>query len=161
MDFQGKLILESETSLAMAPDGNGGIYNALKHSGALADMSRRGVEHLHIYGVDNILTKSADPRFIGMCIHEESQIGNKVVWRANQEVRYLSTNLFVCMHVHVICMRDVVSVSHTSCPIHTELTHLLTYSLANPFPIFTECEGESGCHSRACREWKYADFGVF
>jgi UDP-N-acetylglucosamine pyrophosphorylase len=31
----------SSGSLALAPDGNGGIYPALKHSGALADMERR------------------------------------------------------------------------------------------------------------------------
>jgi UDP-N-acetylglucosamine/UDP-N-acetylgalactosamine diphosphorylase len=40
LDFSGRLILETETSLAMAPDGNGGIYNALKRSGAIADICR-------------------------------------------------------------------------------------------------------------------------
>jgi len=67
----------------MAPDGNGGIYNALKRSGSIDDMIKRGVEFLHIYGIDNVLTKSLDPIFLGICIEKGVQCGNKVVWRAN------------------------------------------------------------------------------
>ena len=85
LDFNGKLILESTTSLALAPDGNGGVYNAMRRSGALDDMCKRGVKHLHIYGIDNVLTKSADPVFIGGCIRENADIGNKVVWRSSKE----------------------------------------------------------------------------
>ena len=83
ISMDGKLILESETSLAMAPDGNGGLYNALRKSGTFKDIEKRGVKHLHIYGIDNVLTKSADPAFIGCCIARNSEIGNKVVWRAS------------------------------------------------------------------------------
>lgn len=80
---EGKIIVESETRLAMAPDGNGGLYNALRKTGAFDDMLQRGVQHLHIYGIDNVLTKAADPLFIGCCITRGSEIGNKVVWRAD------------------------------------------------------------------------------
>jgi UDP-N-acetylglucosamine/UDP-N-acetylgalactosamine diphosphorylase len=34
LTLDGKLIIESEDSLAMAPDGNGGIYHALRESGS-------------------------------------------------------------------------------------------------------------------------------
>lgn len=61
-----------------------GIYNALKRSGALDDMIRRGIEHLHVYGIDNVLTKSLDPAFLGVCIANKVECGNKVVWRANK-----------------------------------------------------------------------------
>ena len=61
-----------------------GIYNALKRSGALDDMLRRGIEHLHVYGIDNVLTKSLDPAFLGVCIANKVECGNKVVWRANK-----------------------------------------------------------------------------
>ena len=81
----GKLIVETPDSLAFAPDGNGGVYRALQRSGALDDMSQRGIEHLHIYGIDNILTKSVDPGFIGLCADLGVQCGNKVVWRASKD----------------------------------------------------------------------------
>ena len=61
-----------------------GIYNALKRSGALDDMINRGIEHLHVYGIDNVLTKSLDPAFLGVCIANKVECGNKVVWRANK-----------------------------------------------------------------------------
>lgn len=79
----GKIIMESKSRVAMAPDGNGGLYNALRKTGAYEDMIKKGVKHLHIYGIDNVLTKAADPLFIGCCIARDSEIGNKVVWRAN------------------------------------------------------------------------------
>lgn len=82
--FDGKLIIDSENTLSKAPDGNGGIYSALKSSGAIEDMITRGVKHLHIYGIDNVLTKSVDPAFIGLCIQQDVQCGNKVVWRAHK-----------------------------------------------------------------------------
>ncbi len=82
--FDGKVVIESDESLSLAPDGNGGIYNALRKSGAIDDMEGRGIQHLHIYGIDNVLTKSLDPAFIGCCVKNGSEIGNKVVWRANK-----------------------------------------------------------------------------
>lgn len=82
--FDGKIIIESATSLSLAPDGNGGIYRALQYSGCIDDMKRRGVEHLHIYGIDNVLTKSLDPLFLGACIQQQAECGNKVVWRAHK-----------------------------------------------------------------------------
>jgi len=84
LSLDGKIIVESPTSLALAPDGNGGIYSALRSTGALADMERRGIEHLHVYGIDNVLNKAADPLFLGACIDNGAQCGNKIVWRANK-----------------------------------------------------------------------------
>lgn len=80
-----KLLLENHSKLSMAPDGNGGIYLALSKSGAIDDMVHRGIEHLHVYGIDNVLTKSLDPIFIGLCIHKNVELGNKVVWRASKD----------------------------------------------------------------------------
>jgi UDP-N-acetylglucosamine/UDP-N-acetylgalactosamine diphosphorylase len=48
-------------------------------------MVRRGVGHLHVYGIDNVLTRSLDPAFLGVCIDNNVECGNKVVWRANKE----------------------------------------------------------------------------
>lgn len=91
LSLDEKLIIDSPTSLAMAPDGNGGIYKALTKTGALANMVKRGLKHVHIYGIDNVLTKSADPVFIGACIERNVQVGNKVVWRASKSEKVGTT----------------------------------------------------------------------
>ncbi len=77
----GKIIMETASKVAMAPDGNGGIYPSLYNSGMLADMDRRNVKHLHVFSIDNALTKPADPIFIGYCILQNADCGNKVVWK--------------------------------------------------------------------------------
>ncbi|CAH0513930.1 unnamed protein product [Peronospora belbahrii] len=85
--MDGKLILENAHKLATAPDGNGGIYKAMKSSGALARLQACGVKYLHVFSVDNALCKVADPTFIGYCIDKQADCGNKVVWKAQPDER--------------------------------------------------------------------------
>ncbi|KAJ9616374.1 UDP-N-acetylglucosamine pyrophosphorylase [Cladophialophora chaetospira] len=85
---EGKVLMESKSKVAVAPDGNGGIYQALVLSEARSDMRKRGIEHVHAYCVDNCLVKVADPVFVGFSAARDADIGTKVVRKraANEPV---------------------------------------------------------------------------
>jgi len=82
MTEQGKIMLETGSKVGTAADGNGGVYSALKTSGQLQDMKKRGVKYVHCFSVDNAIAKVADPIFVGYCISRGSDVGNKVVWKS-------------------------------------------------------------------------------
>ena len=78
---EGDILLADQSSVARSSDGNGGLFKALKKEGILTNMETRGVKHVFVYCVDNVLVKVADPVFLGFCISREAECGNKVVRR--------------------------------------------------------------------------------
>jgi len=79
----GELLLGDKDSLALSPDGHGGSLRALEKSGALADMKRRGVEHLSYFQVDNPIVHTIDPLFLGLHDLTGSEMSSKTVAKAN------------------------------------------------------------------------------
>lgn len=66
IDTEGKLLLADKASLALSPNGHGGALLAMKTSGALQNMTDRGIEFISYWQVDNATVYVIDPLYIGM-----------------------------------------------------------------------------------------------
>merc|ERR1711910_174094 len=77
--FDGKMILGAKNKLSVAPDGNGGLYRALRREGILLNMRDRGIKYIQLFCGDNILVKVGDPVFMGYCLSKGAECANKVV----------------------------------------------------------------------------------
>lgn len=75
----GKLLLADKDSLALAPDGHGGMLAALKKSGSLALMRERGIEMFSYGQIDNPLLQLCQPELIGYHLLAESEMTSQVV----------------------------------------------------------------------------------
>lgn len=85
MDAEGRLILESPSSLFLSPDGHGGILAAMEKNGVFADLDRRGVDTLFYFQVDNPLVDIAAPGFIGLHHLRNAQMSLKVCAKRGPE----------------------------------------------------------------------------
>ena len=95
VDYEGRVLMASETELAMAPNGNGGWFSSMVTGGMLEDVHKRGVEWINVFAVDNVLQQIADPMFIGATISSGCESGAKVVRKAAPDER-----------VGVLCTED-------------------------------------------------------
>jgi len=85
VDFNGKILLETKSSIAMSPDGHGGSLRALERSGALDLMKREGIDTLSYFQVDNPLIRVIDPTFIGFHVLRGSEMSSKMIPKAYPE----------------------------------------------------------------------------
>jgi UDP-N-acetylglucosamine/UDP-N-acetylgalactosamine diphosphorylase len=75
----GRLLLDQPHSLALSPDGHGGMLSALARSGGLDALSERGIRHVYYFQVDNPLITVCDPLLIGYHLLHNSEMTTQVV----------------------------------------------------------------------------------
>ena len=86
-DYEGRIYMESQTEVAMSPNGNGGWFSSMVNAGLLSD--------INVFAVDNCLQRIADPMFVGATIAYGCESGAKVVRKAAPDER-----------VGVLCTED-------------------------------------------------------
>ncbi|KAH6917046.1 UDP-N-acetylglucosamine diphosphorylase [Coprinopsis sp. MPI-PUGE-AT-0042] len=87
LTMEGKVILETPSRVAVAPDGNGGVYAATRsplspeepNRTVLSDLGSQNILYVHAYCVDNCLVRIADPVFLGYSISKQAECAAKVV----------------------------------------------------------------------------------
>ena len=94
-DYEGRIYMESQTEVAMSPNGNGGWFSSMVNAGLLSDIKVRGIEWINVFAVDNCLQRIADPMFVGATIAYGCESGAKVVRKAAPDER-----------VGVLCTED-------------------------------------------------------
>ncbi len=82
VDADGRILLESKSTIAMSPDGHGGSLRALVRSGALDRMEKDGVEIISFFQVDNPLVHCIDPAFIGFHLLRGSEMSSRMIPKA-------------------------------------------------------------------------------
>lgn len=75
----GQVLLDAPDSVALSPDGHGGMLAALAGSGGLDWLRERGVAHIYYFQVDNPLLTLCDPVLIGWHLLHQSEMTTQVV----------------------------------------------------------------------------------
>ncbi len=83
--FDGKILLESRSALALSPDGHGGSLRALHRSGALDLMAKEEIDTISYFQVDNPLVRCVDAAFIGFHLQARAGMSSKMVPKAYPE----------------------------------------------------------------------------
>lgn len=94
---QGKILLNEEGRVKLAPDGHGGIFTSLVNQGLMNKMKQNNIKWLFICGVDNILVKPVDEILLGLTIDKNVLAASKSLLKAYPEEK-----------VGVFCKKDGV-----------------------------------------------------
>ncbi len=75
----GKALLAVPDTLALSPDGHGGMLAAIHRHGILTRLHEQGIRHLFYFQIDNPLLDVAEPEFLGHHILAGSEMSTLVV----------------------------------------------------------------------------------
>ena len=77
----GKVLLDSKGSIALSPDGHGGMLAAIMQGtpSVLTQLQERGIEYLFYNQVDNPLVRIGSPEFLGYHILSGSELTSQVI----------------------------------------------------------------------------------
>jgi len=82
-----RILLSDRGTIALSPDGHGGMISALRNAGLLEQMRDRGIEHVYYHQVDNPTATVCDPAFIGFHLQAMSDMSTRVVRKRHPDER--------------------------------------------------------------------------
>ena len=85
VDFEGRILMDGKSSIAMSPDGHGGSLRALERSGSLTEMEGKGVDLISYFQVDNPHVQVVDPYFLGFHIQAGTSMSSKMLPKAYEK----------------------------------------------------------------------------
>lgn len=99
LDLAGDPWISADGTIRTAPNGNGGVFAALKKSGVLENFENRGTEYLIFLPIDNVLAEPFNYYLIGAVCKEKKQERhemNHVCLKGVKRLSYLEkTGVFV------------------------------------------------------------------
>lgn len=112
VDERGKFMLDEPGSLAMNPNGHGGVIPAIVENGIAGDARQRGVDTLSYFQVDNWALKVADPYFIGYHVLGSGQMSSKI---------HRKTEVRESVGVHCLCDGEYRTIEYSELDIYPQL----------------------------------------
>ena len=95
LNKEGKVLLNELKMPKQAPDGHGGVFEAMRKNGVIYNMKERGIEWVFISGVDNVLVKPIDPVLTAIATEKNMLVASKSLVKANPKEK-----------VGVFCKKD-------------------------------------------------------
>lgn len=83
VNLEGKILMECPSSIKLAPNGNGALFDAIKYRKDLQNEIKK-LAYLQVIGVDNAIGKVLDPVFIGYTAENGFQAALKTVERVTE-----------------------------------------------------------------------------
>ena len=78
-DLEGNIVLENESHVYLAPNGNGGVFKALQDEKILSVMEKNNIKYLYITNVDNIITNPYEETILGSLMDGKVELGVKTL----------------------------------------------------------------------------------
>jgi UDP-N-acetylglucosamine/UDP-N-acetylgalactosamine diphosphorylase len=75
----GKVLLADKGTLALSPDGHGGILAAMNKQSVLGQLQERGIKNLFYFQVDNPFVDICSPEFLGYHLASGSEMTSQVI----------------------------------------------------------------------------------